>query len=430
MPTASQAISNSGVNFYYEKDTRHAVYNFSQDGRTLYRNQPRQPWEFYVQFNLNNDPNGIAKQFIDQYFTTPELDHLSPLVKSIDMPSMKIETQSLNQYNRKRLSQTKIVFEPVKVVFHDVCDGKTLKFWEMYYTYYFRDGIEPNANSPTPPPAPNQPPLSNYPAPLSSGSSPNQLTGINSTSTTTPVSFNGSKAITNNIVTNTLSNHNFGFNFLDASGNWPAKWNKARYLINTIELYQVHGGRYNMVTLVNPKISAFTHDVLNYAASDKVLEITFTFEYEYAFYNTDNLPIYDNSIGQNAQADIGQLQNFFEHGEYLELPSMSFNASLIDFVESNNPVVLSDNAFTSSTNLNVQSSLSTLTNAFSSNLVINPSSIGVLNGLVNLSPGPALSPNAVIPQVRSFAQTAVTNEVSAYVPINYASPITLDSFNV
>jgi len=144
--------------------TRFIISN--RPGRTLYSNQPRQPWEFYVQFNLNNDPSGIASQFINQYFTTPDLDQIPPLVKTIEMPSMKIETQMLNQYNRKRVSQTKIIFEPVKVVFHDVCDGKTLKFWEMYYTYYFRDGIEPNANTPVPQQRASQPSNINYPPPL------------------------------------------------------------------------------------------------------------------------------------------------------------------------------------------------------------------------------------------------------------------------
>lgn len=172
-----------------------------------------------------------------------------------------------------------------------------------------------------------------------------------------------------------LSNHNFGYNFLDVNGNWPTQWNKAKYLINNIELYQVHGGKYNMITLVNPRISAFNHDTLNYAGNDRVLELTFTFEYEYAFYNTDNLPIYDNASGQKAQANIGQLQNFFQHGATMDLPEWQFNTSLIDNIESSNPITPSMNPLIAQSDLNTQMSLGSLQSAFNSNIVVNPSSI-------------------------------------------------------
>jgi len=130
----------------YQRDSHLAAYNFTQASRTLYRNNPVLPWEYYININLNNV--GSASSFISQYFTTPEYTQLQPLVKSVDMPSFKIESTTLNQYNRKRISQTKIMFEPVRMVFHDVADGKTLKFWEMYYNYYFGDGVEPGQNSP------------------------------------------------------------------------------------------------------------------------------------------------------------------------------------------------------------------------------------------------------------------------------------------
>ena len=98
----------------------------------------------YIDIRLNKV--GTADTYINQFFNNPTWTQIAPLVKTIEMPSFKIQTDVLNQYNRKRLSQTKIGFEPVKVVFHDVADGKTLKFWEMYYRYYFGDGNEPGKN--------------------------------------------------------------------------------------------------------------------------------------------------------------------------------------------------------------------------------------------------------------------------------------------
>lgn len=118
----------------------HSTYDFNQDSQALYRNQPRFPLEYYININLNNV--GTAGQYIAQYLNNPTWAQIAPLVKTIEMPSMKIETNHINQYNRKRLSQSKIAYEPGKVVFHDVADSKTLKFWDMYHRYYF-DGSEP-----------------------------------------------------------------------------------------------------------------------------------------------------------------------------------------------------------------------------------------------------------------------------------------------
>ena len=141
----SSIITNlTGTGFYYERSPRTATYNFNQDATTLYRNHPRLPFEFYI--NINLDQVATAKTYVDTFFNSTDLNMVPPLVKTIDMPSFKIESTSMNQYNRKRISQTKVIFEPIKVVFHDVADGKTLKFWEMYYRYYFADGTEPGKN--------------------------------------------------------------------------------------------------------------------------------------------------------------------------------------------------------------------------------------------------------------------------------------------
>lgn len=145
MPSFSSLFTSlTGAGLFYEKSSRHATYNFNQDGQALYRNQPRFPFEYYININLNNV--GSASSYISQFFNNPSWQQVMPLVKTVEMPSMKIETTPLNQYNRKRLSQTKIAYEPIKMVFHDVADGKTLKFWDMYYRYYFDDGNEPGKN--------------------------------------------------------------------------------------------------------------------------------------------------------------------------------------------------------------------------------------------------------------------------------------------
>jgi len=385
----------------YEKSSRHATYNFNQDSRSLYRNQPRFPFEYYINFNLNQV--GTAKQYIDGFFNSPTLQQIAPLVKSVEMPSMKIETTPLNQYNRKRLSQTKINFDPIKVVFHDVNDGKTLKFWDMYYRYYFADGNEPGINDPvqvqqknspmsvetllhniTPALNPN---IANLPSSIKDLFQGKTATGANS-----PTNTNGDKSAIQNIVTDTLDNHNFGFNL-------PAVQN-IRNLIQSIEIYQVHGGKFNRVTLVNPRIASFNHDVLNYSIGDKTLELTFTFEYEYAFYTIQNL-----ALG-GTEPQNGSTIEQFEHGEFLELPSLAFNAKLMDFIESNNPLLQSDNPILQRVGKNVQSSIGATTGAFLSDKVVRRVSASALDGLAQISPKPYN--NGSVPPVtaRSFKSSA------------------------
>lgn len=401
MPSFSGFISQlTDFGLYYEKSSRHASYNFGQESRSLYRNQPRFPFEYYIAINLNQV--GTAKEYIDSVFNSTTLQQIPPLVKSVEMPGMKIETTPLNQYNRKRLSQTKVTFEPIKVVFHDVADGKTLKFWEMYYRYYFADGNEPGINDPvqtqqknspmsietllhniTPALNPN---IANLPSSVKDLFQGKTATGANS-----PTNTNGSKQDITNIVADTLDNHNFGFNLPTVQG--------VRNLIQSIEIYQVHGGKFNRVTLVNPRVSVFTHDTLNYATGDKTLELTFTFEYEYAYYTIQNL-----ALG-GTEPQNGSTIDQFEHGEFLELPALAFNAKLMDFIESNNPLLNSDNPILQRIGKNAQSSIGATTGAFLSNTTRRVSA-SVLNGMANISPQPYHpTPNPPV-TARSFNSVA------------------------
>ena len=401
MPSFSSLFTSlTGAGFFYEKSARHATHTFNQDSQSLYRNQPRFPFEYYININLNQV--GTAKEFISSYFNNVDLTQIPPLVKTVEMPSMKIETTALNQYNRKRLSQTKVMFEPIKMVFHDVADGKTLKFWEMYYRYYFADGDEPNKNAPVQSQQKNapmsveqllhnitpalNPSIAGLPASIKSMFQSNAPTDANS-----PTNTNGDKSAIQNIVSDTLDNHNFGFNL-------PTVQN-IRNLIQSIDIYQVHGGRFNQVTLVNPRISAFTHDTLNYAAGDKTLELTFTFEYEYAYYTIQNL-----KLGAGEQNNNSSLEPF-SYGEFLELPALAFNAQLNDFIESNNPLLHSDNPILQRIGKNVQSSIGATTGAFASNTVRRVSA-SALDGLAQISPKPYVNSAAPAVTARSFASTA------------------------
>jgi len=408
---SSLFTSLTGAGFYYQKNPRHATYNFNQDARSLYRNQPRFPFEYYIDIKLNRV--GTAATYIAEYFNNPNWASVAPLVKTIDMPSFKIETTPLNQYNRKRLSQTKIAFEPVKVVFHDVADGKTLKFWEMYYRYYFNDGSEPGKNIAKQSQAKSSPiSFTQFLQNIKPAFNPN-IVGLpgsikqlfkGKTPALPPTDTLGNKQDTQNIVSNTLSNHNFGFNL-------PTVAN-VRNLIQTIDIYQVHGGRFNQVTLVNPRIAAFNHDVLSYADNSGTLELTFTFEYEYAYYTIQNM-----RLGAGEENNNSSMEQF-THGEFLELPALAFNATLLDFIESNNPLLQSDNPILQRIGKNTQAQLGVVTGAFASDKVVRKVSASALNGLAKISPTPYNpTPNAPV-QARSFKSSAAAKPSLAYKDMN------------
>lgn len=425
MPSFSSLFTSlTGAGFYYEKNSRHASYNFSLDGQSLYRNVPRLPFEYYINLRLNNV--GTAKTFISKFFNTPDLTQIPPLVKIVDMPSMKIETTALNQYNRKRLSQTKIAYEPIKMVFHDVNDGKTLKFWDMYYRYYFQDGNEPGMNQAKQVQAPNgtysvesllqnitpsfNANLIGLPASVTSLFQSNSPTGENS-----PNDTNGQKSALQNIVTGGFNNQHFGFNL-------PTVQN-IRNLVQEIDIYQVHGGRFNQVTLVNPRISAFTHDVLSYSETGKTLELTFTWEYEYAYYTIQNLQLTNPAAPSAGGNGVGGETNNnssitpFTHADNLELPALAFNATLLDFIQSNNPLLNSDNPILQNIGSNVQTSIGALTGAFASDQVVRRVSASALDGLAHISPTPYNPQPAAAIQTRPFAQTAKPDS-TAYPDVN------------
>lgn len=62
------------------------------------------------------------------------------LASSASLPTFDVNTDTLNQYNRKKVIQTRINYNPVNIEFHDDAAGLTTLLWEAYYRYYYEDG--------------------------------------------------------------------------------------------------------------------------------------------------------------------------------------------------------------------------------------------------------------------------------------------------
>ena len=89
--------------------------------------------------------------FIVEFYTTKTtgkkawrkmLEGLSLIVQTCDLPSFQFDTQTLNQYNRKRIIQTKVNWQPINIKFFDTRDNKFQDVMEEYFSWYYKDGRE------------------------------------------------------------------------------------------------------------------------------------------------------------------------------------------------------------------------------------------------------------------------------------------------
>ena len=110
----------------YLRDYTHASKTFVAGS---YGYAPKYKFLFHVYFDIN-------KQFIDATKKWPEDQNFGLTVKTVQLPKYTFDTHTLNQYNRKRVVQTKLKYDPINIVFHDDNSNLVRKMWYTYYTYY------------------------------------------------------------------------------------------------------------------------------------------------------------------------------------------------------------------------------------------------------------------------------------------------------
>lgn len=270
-------IFDQGV---YLRDSRHAANAFGLNKSDLSNGTPRHKFEFFVKINFNSQ----LADYVRAFFVDPaEQAILHTMIKSITMPSMQIETATLNQYNKKRISQTKINYNPISITFHDSVEGRTLRLWEMYYEYYFRDGLAPEK--------------------LLVGQS--KPTSFLDAFVGAFTGENGAKA---ERVSEELGpddtikdrfNDNFGYNL--------ARVGNSKYLISSIEIYQVHGGKWSRTDIIRPRVSGFTHDTLDYEDGSGLVEMKLDFDYEGVIYANVNQPLNSEELEKYRYGDFHEM---------------------------------------------------------------------------------------------------------------------------
>lgn len=193
-----------------------------------YARAPKVGFLYFVQFNLNKvalvDPTWAGSQ--------KNIDIVGLLVKRMDLPKFNIATETLNQYNRKTVVQTKLSYGNVNIEFHDDNSDITTNLWKNYYKFYYMDGRYGNNKS-----------------------HPKEFVDTKYGTTDYRYGFRTDRT--------TLTDDPF---------------------FDSIDVYVLHQQRFTQMTLINPKIISWEHDSVNQDESSKIMSSKMTLAYEDVIY--------------------------------------------------------------------------------------------------------------------------------------------------
>ena len=227
------------------KDYQHASRLYVDDNFKL---MPKQKFLFHVVFNTDET------LFVDG-FNANERYELNMLVKACDLPKYDMSVEEKTQYNKKMYTATRIAYEPVNITFHDDHADTVNAFWKKYYEYNIADSIGMN----------------------------NDLT-----------------------ISNTKDDYYlFGDERKTTKFGLDTPKVRQKPYLKGIEIFVLHKKRFTSMTLVNPIIGSFSHDNLDQADGQGVMNNTMQILYETVIYksgiiNKNNVPgfatvHYDNS---------------------------------------------------------------------------------------------------------------------------------------
>lgn len=111
-------------------DYAHAARLFADD---QFRLAPKHKFLFHVAFGINES----ALKMID--ISQRHKNEVNMLVKSVDFPKYTVSTETLNQYNRKKVVQYTHKLDPINVKLHDDNMSLISTLWWNYYSYYYAD---------------------------------------------------------------------------------------------------------------------------------------------------------------------------------------------------------------------------------------------------------------------------------------------------
>ena len=230
----------------YLRDYTHAAKTFRTNA---YQYAPRLKFLFHVYFEINPAAYAVGLSTGTNFGLA---------VKTIKLPSYSFATHTMNQYNRKRIVQTKINYDPIDIAFHDDTGNSIRNMWYNYYTYYYKDANKPVITTAgrRGPQLPTNDPL-NLAADYNSRNLYN-----NSIAGDADWGYIGDTSSSSQ----TLSNSSIG--------------NSKIPFFKNIQVYGFNQHSFVLYTLINPLITRFSHDTYDYSTGNGTMTNTMTIDYE------------------------------------------------------------------------------------------------------------------------------------------------------
>lgn len=249
----------------YLRDYQHASLVFRSNN---FQNAPKLKFLYHTYFEINPEAfEGFNRRGVGPIGPST---NFGVLVKQAQLPTYIVETDTMNQYNRKRIIQTRIKYNPIEITFHDDNGDQINQLWEAYYTYYYYDAMNPNV----------------------------QFGGSRGSQGGGPNNYNQRNIYNDSIA----GDSNWGYNSDSTSGSEV----KVPFFKN-ITIFGFHQKKFVAYTLVNPIITNFTHDTYDYSSGDGTMQNRMTLEYETALYNYGEL---DGENPDNLIAGFGSPETY------------------------------------------------------------------------------------------------------------------------
>lgn len=191
---------------------------------------PKVAFLYHVAFVINPAAKALLPGYVSA--TGLGINEIGVLAKTASLPKFTPQVETLNRYNQKKNIQTKISYDPVTISLHDDKKSLTSALLQAYYRYYFVDG--------------------NYDA---------RPSGYNPDNT-----------------------YAAGLNRYGLDAQIPQK-----HFFREINISQLSRGLYTRYTLVNPILSKFDHDDLDYSDGTKALQNSITINYEAVYTETGQI---------------------------------------------------------------------------------------------------------------------------------------------
>jgi hypothetical protein len=267
-----QDLLNGAVGGFFGSDNLRDYTHASKTFRpNSYENAPKYKFLFHTYFEINPELLNAGVDSRQNY---------GLLVKDIKLPSYTFDTVQLNQYNRKRVIQTKIKYDPVTITFHDDNGSNITRLWEAYYRYNYRDGGNPEV--------------------MFSGNRGNASGG--------DVNYNN-----RNIYESDINGADWGYVGDTFSGS-----NKKVPFFKNIKVFGFYQHNFTAYTLINPIITAFNHDTYNYTEGSGIMQNTMTIDYETVVYNYGAI---DGNNPDNIVTGFGSEENYDRRRSPIAIPN-------------------------------------------------------------------------------------------------------------